>query len=48
MTKASGYAFHNGADFVLAGMFDYEVAEDAKTAQETFAASQDRARPWLA
>ena len=46
--NAFRYAFHNGADFVLAGMFDYEVAEDAKTAQETFAASKERARPWVA
>jgi hypothetical protein len=39
------YAFENGADHVLAGMFDFEVAEDAKTACQTVA-SVKRARPW--
>ncbi len=46
--NAFRYAFHNGADFVLAGMFDYEIEEDVKTAQETFAASRERTRPWFA
>lgn len=46
--NAFRHAFHNGADFVLAGMFDYEIAEDIKLARETLAASQDRARAWVA
>ena len=39
------YAFENGADFVLAGMFDFEIAEDVLTAN---AALKDvkRARTW--
>jgi hypothetical protein len=40
------YAFENGADFVLAGMFDYEIAEDVRIATETLAKLPKRARPW--
>ena len=42
------WAFANGADFVLAGMFDFEIEEDVKIARETFAAARERARPWCA
>jgi hypothetical protein len=42
------YAFQNGADFVLAGMFDFEVAQDVRFAQEAIAQSQSRPRPWCA
>jgi hypothetical protein len=42
------YAFSNGADFVLAGMFDFEIAEDVKIASETLAGLKARPRPWLA
>ena len=40
------YAFQNGADFVLAGMFDYEIAEDVRIVTETLAGLPQRARPW--
>lgn len=30
------YAFTHGADFVLAGMFDFEIAEDARIVREVF------------
>ena len=40
------YAFEHGADFVLAGMFDYEIAEDVRIATETLAKLPKRARPW--
>jgi hypothetical protein len=40
------YAFLHGADFVLAGMFDFEIEEDVKLAQEALRRNQDRARPW--
>ena len=40
------YAFQHGADFVLAGMFDYEVAEDVKLASQAVARAQERERPW--
>jgi len=40
------YAFENGADHILAGMFDFEVEEDVRIARETLAAAADRPRPW--
>jgi len=42
------YAYANGADFVLAGMFDFEVAEDARLAKVTLEGIKDRPRPWRA
>ncbi len=44
--EAFRYAFEHGADFVLAGMFDYEIAEDVRIATETLAGLPKRARPW--
>lgn len=41
-------AFANGADFVLAGMFDFEIAEDVQIAQEAIATHSKRERPWQA
>jgi len=40
------YAFKNGADFILAGMFDFEIADDVQTAKHVLARIKDRARPW--
>jgi hypothetical protein len=42
------YAVEGGADFVLAGMFDYEIAEDVKILREILAGTGERARPWRA
>lgn len=42
------YAFLNGADFVLAGMFDYEIDDDVKIATDALRRTQDRERPWKA
>jgi hypothetical protein len=42
------YAFLNGADFVLAGMFDFEIADDVATIKETMQGLESRARPWVA
>ena len=42
------YVFANGADFVLAGMFDFEIAEDVQIANDVLAGSSKRERPWLA
>ena len=42
------YAYANGADFILAGMFDFQIAEDAKIAREGIAKSTERDRPWCA
>jgi hypothetical protein len=38
------YVFTNGADFVLAGMFDFEIAEDARILREVFP-TVERKRP---
>jgi hypothetical protein len=40
------YVFENGADHTLAGMFDFEIAEDTMILNETLANLKDRARPW--
>ncbi|MBN1816320.1 MAG: hypothetical protein JW828_03110 [Sedimentisphaerales bacterium] len=39
------YAFVNGADHVLAGMFDFEIAQDVQIANQTLA-GVSRPRPW--
>ena len=44
--SAFPYAFQHGADFVLAGMFDFEIAEDVKLARAAVAAAARRKRPW--
>ena len=41
-------AFRNGADFICAGMFDFQVAEDVKVALDAIAKCEQRKRPWLA
>ena len=46
--SAFEYALANGADFVLAGMFDFEIAEDAQILRGTLAGLADRKRPWRA
>jgi hypothetical protein len=44
------YSFNNGADFVLVGMFDWQVEEDTKLARRVIASvagtSTKRTRPW--
>jgi hypothetical protein len=45
-SSAFRYVFQHGADCVLAGMFDYEIAEDVKLALEALDRAKDRARPW--
>jgi len=39
------YAFSNGADHALAGMFDFEIAEDVGIAKKVLAGVK-RGRPW--
>jgi hypothetical protein len=43
------HAFQNGADFSLAGMFDYEIAENVATMNQilTLASVTNRPRPWI-
>ena len=43
---AFSYAYRNGADFVIAGMFDFQVEEDVRFALEAMKKSEDRKRPW--
>ena len=42
------YAFNSGADFVLAGMFDFDIEEDCRIARDAVASAQKRNRPWRA
>jgi len=40
------YVFENGADHTLAGMFDFEIAEDTMILNDVLANVKNRARPW--
>ncbi len=40
------YVFLHGADFILAGMFDFEIAEDVKLVAEAYRRNKNRPRPW--
>ena len=40
------YAFENGADFVCAGMFDFQVRVDAIIAKDIVSGKMNRQRPW--
>jgi hypothetical protein len=42
------YAFENGADFCVVGMFDFQVAEDAAIAGQVVKETEHRARAWMA
>lgn len=42
------YAFESGADFVCAGMFDFQVREDTIIARNILSAGPNRRRPWQA
>jgi len=48
ITPRDGFknAYGNGADFILAGMFDFQVAEDAQIARDVLAQIKNRPRPW--
>ena len=45
------YAFNHGADFILVGMFDWQIEENAKLARRVIAAvtgpGSKRTRPWF-
>ena len=40
------YAFENGADFILAGMYDFEIAEDVQIVNRILASLPQRVRAW--
>ncbi len=42
------YAFENGADFICAGMFDFQVREDTIIARSILNGKMNRQRPWCA
>ena len=46
--SAFRHALEGGADFVLAGMFDFEIAEDVQVLNETLADCPRRIRAWVA
>jgi len=42
------YAYRHGADFVIAGMFDFQVEADVKIAVDAVRRAGRRERPWRA
>jgi len=42
------FAYGGGADFVIAGMFDFQIADDVALAVKAIRRAADRPRPWLA
>ncbi len=42
------YAFESGADFICVGMFDFQVAQNVRVAQDMVQIFAKRERPWLA
>jgi hypothetical protein len=46
--KAFRFAFSGGADFICAGMFDFQIAQDVEIARKVLAEPLARTRPWLA
>jgi len=46
--KGFRFAYQGGADFICAGIFDFQVKEDVAIAKKILAENLDRTRPWLA
>ena len=42
------YTFENGADFACVGMFDWQIAEDARIANNVVTQTKNRQRSWMA
>jgi len=41
------YAYQSGADFICAGMFDFQIAEDVEWARTALDKTRQRNRPWI-
>jgi hypothetical protein len=41
------YAYQSGADFICAGMFDFQIAEDVEWARAALEKTRQRNRPWV-
>jgi hypothetical protein len=44
--KGLPYAFQNGADFAMLGMFDFQIANDIQVANAALKKAEKRPRPW--
>jgi len=42
------HSYKSGADFIIAGMFDFQIETDVKIAIDSIRRTQSRKRPWLA
>lgn len=47
-SNAFRHAYEGGADFICAGMFDFQVREDVLIARDILSGQIDRQRPWRA
>ena len=46
--RAFNFAYEGGADFICAGIFDFQLKENAALAKQILAETLDRKRAWIA